>query len=310
VRARLPGRATALLLIVLGAAAVGWLIGGAADPEPVRPAPTRAVAGLDAAQVSVSGSWRRWTGPPVIDGLDAARTAMFEPLPGLPASAVLTVAPARDATLVPAAFKAALKQPPSKPARTTLAGLRAWRYGELATARGADLMDVTLVPTSAGVLALACLRPPSLSAVVEDCADGVERVVLDDARPIAPGPDVAMLQRLPRALADLDTTRVRARRALQQASYPRGQARSAAALSAVHKRTARQLEPFASLGGDSAPLVVALEQLGAAYDKLRLAAAARRPPQYAAAAGIVRAREARLASALSRLSPRLLSGLG
>jgi hypothetical protein len=109
--------------------------------------------------------------------------------PGLSVSAILTFAPVEDATLVPRPLTAMLSDPISQPRKTTIAGLPAWRYGDLATTRPLGMMNVTVVPTSAGTMALACVAPRSLWSVANDCAARVLRVTLDGARPLGwPGP--------------------------------------------------------------------------------------------------------------------------
>ncbi len=181
--------------------------------------------------------------------------------------ATLTLTPPAARSLLPAALPAG---GPRRAAR--LAGRPAWRYGR-----------VTVLPTSAGVLALAC----------DTCAAGVTG--LSGAAALAPSPDVAFQLRLPAILGRLDRERVTSRAALQRARTHPAQAAGARTLASAHQRAADALRPLA--GPAQRPLVSALLELAAAYDRLARADSA---PGYAAARRTVAAAERRAAPLLAR----------
>jgi hypothetical protein len=283
------------------AALAGWLAGGATTPEPVRPPPARQAVALGPAAISVDGSWRRSERSPAVGWPDPVHTAVFEPLPGLSVSAILTFAPIEHSALVPPPLAAALRDPIPQPRKATVAGLPAWRYSDLATSGQSTMMDVTVVPTSAGAIALACVAPRSLWSVASDCAAGVRHVALDRARPLAPDADLALRLHLPPVVSALDRQRVKHRRALRRARSARGQARAAARLADAHRGAARRLAPAAAAVGASADTVAALERLAAAYRELAVSARRGHPHAFAGARRDVQRSEAALAAALVRL---------
>jgi hypothetical protein len=301
-RARIdPLVVTDAALIAAVAALAGWLAGSVTETEQNRPAPARQAVDLGPAAVAVAGSWRESERPPGVPGLDPARTAVFDPLPGLSVSAILTVAPVEDWTLVPPALAAVVRGPIPQPRKATVAGLPAWRYRDLTIARPGGMMDVTVVPTSAGTIALACVASRSLWSVANDCAVGVQRVALDGARAFAPHADLALRLRLPAVIAALDAQRVSDRRALRSTRTARGQARAATRLAAAHDSAARRLAPAAAAEGASADTVAALERVATAYRDLAVSARRERPAAFARARRDVRSADAELAAALARL---------
>jgi hypothetical protein len=232
-----------LLLAALALAAAPGTAGAATQPVRVGPV-----------TVTVPGGWR-------LAGPRAASRLTFAI--GRGEHAALTLARPAARSLLPA----------RGPRRAAwLAGHPAWRYGR-----------VTLLPTTAGVLALACDR----------CAEGVTGV--SGAIALAPSPDLAFRLRLPGVLARLDGERVSARAALRRARTRRAQASAARALAAAYRRATGVLEPLA--GPAQRPVVAALTGLAGAYDRL---ARADSPARYAAARGAVAAAERGAAPLLSR----------
>src|SRR5204862_6188157 len=104
-----------------------------------------------------------------------------------------------------------------------LGGYAAWRYG-----------DVTLLPSGAGVLALACRA----------CSGAVTHAAFADAAALVPAPDLAWRLRLPAVLAQLDAARRSGRLALRRAGSPAAQAVAARGLAAADLAAAPALRPF------------------------------------------------------------------
>jgi hypothetical protein len=109
--------------------------------------------------------------------------------------------PAADASLVPAALRAELPAP----RRATLADLEAWGYGPF---RAKDrVVEVTVAPTTSGVLAVTCSAPPASWSAALDCADGVHAITSVKAQALAPAADLAFRQSADPILGALDDRR-------------------------------------------------------------------------------------------------------
>src|SRR6476646_3990007 len=105
------------------------------------------------AGVAVPGDWAPVAVVPGVAVQSPHAAAAFQLVTALPAYALVAFGPAQDVTLVPAPLRALLGNAVPKPKPTTLGGARAWRYGETPVA-GGRTMEVTVAPTSSGVLAV------------------------------------------------------------------------------------------------------------------------------------------------------------
>ena len=201
-RARLAG-----LAAVAVAVAGGWWLGGVVRaPDRVEvAAPAVAVGGM---QLEVAPAWTQAGAAP---GPDAPGAESYAPVAGMPARALLVAGPAADASLVPTALRAQLPAQLPSPRRTKLAGLPAWTYGPISD--GARVIAVTVVPTTVGVLAVACSAPTETWSAALGCEAGV-RTIVSGGDALVPAPDLAFRQRAPAVLAKLDGKRVAGRAAL------------------------------------------------------------------------------------------------
>ena len=188
----------------------------------------------------------------------------------------VTFGPAADRSLVPAPLRAL---PGEGPRPATLAGHAAWRYD---APRG---REITVLPTSDGMLAVACGG---------ECAESIAAVSLPGGEILVPSEDLAFQLKLPDTLQTLDRARVDGRTALAQARTDRGQARVAGRLAREHHAAANSLRPLAG----SPALPDALETVTDAYADLEHAAMAGSPSRFRAARASVGAAEARLARAV------------
>ena len=204
--------ATALVL----AAAGGWWLGGASREQAPPPA-REAVVAVGAFELGLESTWVSAASVP---GLPVAGAEVLAPAPGLAERALLVTGPAADATLIPSALRSELPVSLPKPRRAALAGLPAWTYGPLRD-EGRTL-EVTVAPTTAGILALAC-SATSWSAWV-DCGDGVHAVATGEAKALAPTAELAFLQAAGPVLGTLDAERVSGRARLTTRA-PRGRGR-------------------------------------------------------------------------------------
>ncbi len=116
--------------------------------------------------------------------------------------------------------------------------------------------EVTLVPTTAGVLTVACLSDSADASGAAGCASQIGGLRLNAGDWVKPSADVAARAAAPAVLRQLDGARLEARAALGRAATPGGQQRAARRLAAVHARAASALSPYA--GGAAGPVVAAL----------------------------------------------------
>jgi hypothetical protein len=287
--------------VLVLAALAGWLLPTLLASDPAPPRGARTVT-LGTVSVRVSADWSPARGGATeLRGLDRARTRVFSPYPGLAAQAVLTVAPATDPTLIPAAVRKALPEPPGKPAEARVGGRTAWVYHSVATGRPDRVMDFYVLPTSAGVLGVACVASELSWSAVAGCGQSIESVTVAGGRVLAPSPELAFLAQLPRPMAKLDRSRVLGRRALQRARTRRGQAGAATALARAYATAMAALAPLGH-GPASSGVVHALRAGGQGYHRLAGAAAHGRPRRYAAARAQVHKAEKRLRHLLERLA--------
>lgn len=288
---------------VVVAAVVGWRAGFAAtSPAPAVSGESRAVR-LGPAHLTVPSTWTPVSPARAgVSRLDPSLTLAFAIVPGLSGHALVTLAAPADRSLIPSSLRRALKAAPGRPRPTVLAGHRAWSYQSVATWRRDAVMDVAVVPTSAGVLAVACVASRFVFGAVTGCEQDVQRMALPGARVFAPAPELAFRLQVGAALERLKHLRALGDRALRAARSRRGQSRALRAMTAAYADTADGLAPFAPPQGAPATLVAAMRDAARAYRATRKAAGWGSPRRYRAGRRAVRAAEARVASALQRVS--------
>jgi hypothetical protein len=288
--AALVGSVTAAVLAAVG----GWWLGGATrSPAPVV-APD-SVAAVGDLRLELETGWVAADAAPGprVDGGQA-----YAPIPGLSARALLVTGAAADASLVPAALRGELPERLPAPRRATLGGLPAWSYGPFRAKR--RVLEVTVVPTTSGVLALACSAPPASWSAALGCTEGVHAITSAKAKALEPAADLGFRLAAGPALRAFDERRVIVRRRLATAAGPGARAAAASTLAETHRAVADELAPLAAPGA-TAGVVAALRDAAGAYDAF--ATAARRDdrqPFIAARAAVTRG-DAALASALRRL---------
>jgi hypothetical protein len=232
-----------------------------------------------------------------IAGLDPGRSAVLAPSAGLSSRAVLTIGPVDDPSLIPRALRAQLQAPPPRPRNTALGGRPAWRYSGLATrVRQLETMDVTVLPTTSGVVAVACGAPPHTWPAASGCESAVQSVSVPGAATLVPSPSVALAARLPAVVARLDRERVDGRAALSRAETRTAQALAARRLAHRHLAAADALRP--AHGAAWRSLVAGLVGAGHAYAALARAASDGSVTRFDAARRLARRTEARLAGAI------------
>jgi hypothetical protein len=167
-------------------------------------------------------------------------------------------------------------------------------------------MDITLVPSSVGVLAVACVAAPAVFVVVAGCERDVQRISLPGARVFAPAPELAFTLRAGPALERLKRVRDLGYRALQAAPTRRAQARALREVATAYADAVGGLAPLAPGNGAASGLVAAMRSAERAYRFAGAAAAASAALSYGVGRARVRTVEARVAGALDRVT----SGVG
>jgi hypothetical protein len=269
------------------AAAGGWWLGGATrDEAPATAGDT--VVTVGALQLGLEPTW---VSADSVPGLPVAGAAVLAPAPGLTERALLVTGAAADASLIPAALRAELPADLPEPRRAVLAGLPAWTYGPLGDE--SRMLEITVAPTTAGVLALACSAPATTWSAWLDCGNGVQSA--SGAEALTPTPDLAFRQAAAPVLQTLDGERV-SERARLSARRPA----AAVALARAHREAASALAPF-TVAGAPAAAVSAMRDAARGYDALAASARSRDRSRFVAARARVSASDAALAAALADL---------
>ena len=291
-----------LAAVAIAVPAGWWLADRRSSEPPARVGPP--VVTVGAVQAQLSSDWepaKRGVAP--VKGLEQVPTRVFTPYPGLDAFAVVALAPADDPSLVPAAVLKGLPARPGKPVPSRIAGHDAWVYRSLPAGGRDRLMDLHVLPTTAGVLAVACVAERLSFGAVLDCGQRIEKVTVAGGQVLTPNPDLAMAGRLATVLPKFNRSRASGRAALRRARTPAGQAGAARALGLTHRQAAGSLAPFATKGRPSAAVVGSFERGARAYGQLGRAAANGWPGRFALARRAVLKAERALRRGLAALAP-------
>ncbi len=213
--------------------------------------------------------------------------------------------PATSRTLLPAAFVRGLPDAATTPDTVRIgAGLRAWHYPGLTQPGVAGLVDVYVVPTTRGVVTVACLADAA-SSLLAECWRAVSGLRLRGSQQVSPGPAAAFRAAVLPAIERLQEQRSTAQREIALATTTQEQEAAVATMPAAFRETAAALGALA-VGAlpASAEVPRALREAAAAWAALgrRL----RRPGLTGVARAQTRltARELRLRQALDRVLVR------
>ncbi|MDA0182767.1 hypothetical protein OJ997_20815 [Solirubrobacter phytolaccae] len=310
-RDRVPNvklRWAATALVVVAAAVAGFvasksLVGGLRDDTPETESEAPRVerdedgsAKLGRLHVQADSGWTRVGLAPEVPGFPRHATIGYSPYPGLNLVAVANLAPAEDGSLLPEA----LRKDAPKPTSGRLGGVPAWFYRGLSA--GKWRLDAAVLPTTRGVVTVACAVQGSGSDIPVACLDGVRGVSVDGAESLPPSRAIAFQVRLPEATRELDTTRVADRTAIRRAKTPAGQSRAAGRLRTAHLEAAAQLSPLAADAPGGEALVKALRTNASAYGDLQRAAERKSRRAWTRARTRVRRTEAALTRALEAVA--------
>ena len=287
------------LAVAIGTAVAGLTAGWAsrAFSGPSRAAASRVVQ-AGAARLVVPASWRPARADTALGGVDPKQLVVLSTSPGVPISAVVTFGPADERSLIPRALRALVPHALSQPRATSLAGRPAWAYRAADTPGRRLVMDVTVLPTTAGMLAVACAWPVDFTGAAPDCASSVKSVSVHGAATLTPSSSVAFAAALPAQVARLDDARATGRALLSRARTPGAQAAAAHRLARQHRAVADELRT--AFGTAARPLIGGLKRSGRAYTALGTAAADGAPARFRAARQQVRVAETELEAGIHR----------
>jgi hypothetical protein len=294
------GRLAAAVTVGIAVAALtgAWTsrtLSGIGQPK----APTTRVVDAGPAQVVVPAAWEPAAPDAALAGPAREQLAVLSASAAAPTLAVVTFGAAADRSLIPGAMRAlvplALLQ---QPRVGSLAGRPAWVYRALDTSGRRLVMDVTVLPTTAGVLAVGCAWPADFRGGGRDCASSVKSVSVRGAATLTPSRSVALAAELPAAIAGLDHKRADGRAALSRARTPNAQAAAAHRLARQHLAAAEQLRT--AFGTAARPLIAGLEDSGHAYAALGTAASDGASARFRAARREIRIAETKLAGGIDR----------
>jgi hypothetical protein len=281
------------------AALAGWGVGRALrSPSPNAAGASRTVT-VGLARLQVPPTWTAIKPASAnIPGLDPTSTRAFRIDDGLAQHAVVTLAPPADRWLIPSSLRPALRPPLGAPIPTFLADYPAWSYSSVATARPNVVMQLTVLPTSAGVLAVACTSR-SVVAGPSQCDQDVAQISVSDARVLRPTPETAFRFAMSPVLTRLQDDRAALERELNAARDAGAQAQALQAFGKAYAAAARGLDPLAPRLGRAAILVASLHNAASAYRAAGMAANTGAFGDYFVARAAVTAAESHVAKVLA-----------
>ncbi|HET9737191.1 MAG TPA: hypothetical protein VFP78_03650 [Solirubrobacteraceae bacterium] len=287
------GRAVRFAVAVVAAAALAiaagsWAGSRLAEPEePAAPPPPPRAVEVGAAKLVVPAGWRsiplERSG---VAGLDPERAVAFAPAGRASTPIVAEFGPVTDASLLPPALSADVLRSTSPPDATRLGGHPAWLY----RAAGSERLDLTVLTTTAGVLAIGC-------PAGNECTKDVEAAGVPGATTLVPSDSLALGLRLPVVVERLDRNRRAHRAALADANALWRQGRLAGRLSTDHAAAADALRTSAGTAGRR--LLASLADTATAYSALARAASNRWRNRFIAARQRIKRSEAALTAALA-----------
>jgi len=291
----------ATLLAVLAGAGIGMAL--AREPGTQRADPGGPRVGLrsGAVRLPLPAGWVPLDRHSSLPGLHDATAVL-----GAYTMVALDLRPPEDASLLPAALRAASGGTLPEPRLDHLGGRPIWRY-EIAGTRERTGVVAMALPTTGGVVTIACQIDAGSAATARyDCGEAMNALRLEGASELAPAPEAAGRIALPGIVAMLNGERRSGRRALRAATSPGGRGDAARRIAMAYRSAVERLRPVAA--GEARRLVAAFA--GLARRHLRLAAHSRRRDPIAAerAGAAIEHGERRLQRLLVAFSSRPQAG--
>ncbi len=302
-RRPLLAAAALLLVVVVG---LGFLLGssGGSEDDGAPAADNSAAGGV--LELSFPDSWARATDPPAIPGLKLEnQLALTEKEASKDDALAAGTTDATGPSLLPAAFLDRLPDEPKRDDAVKLGDLDAYRYAGLQPEGGEGRLTVYVVPTTVGVVTVACSAATAgAKGFLPACEDvaGTLNLVNGEAFPL--GADEDYLTALDKAMDRLNSDRKSDVAKLRKAKTQGGQASAATALSKDYARAAeslRGLEVSPAVQDAADSVNEALTDTSKAYSRLAKAARGDNAGAYNAASKDVKQGEAALKRALAQV---------
>jgi hypothetical protein len=235
-----PWLAAGLLALAVVGSAIAFALSGdghtrrGGKPEAPRSLPGPAFA------LRLPPGWSVEPRPPALPGM---RSAALIGLANQDRSVrvVASRLPATSRTLLPAEFVRGMHGTASPPDTVRIgAGLPAWHYTGLTHPAVNGLLDVYLVPTTRGVVTVACLADAA-SSLLADCWHAVSGLTLRGSQAVAPGPEAAFRAAVLPTIEQVESTRETAQRTLDRVATAGEQADAVAPLAPAFRDAAAKL---------------------------------------------------------------------
>ncbi len=291
-------------LVVVVAAVVGALLGGSSKSS-TGGAPFTNSASAGVIELSFPAGWERVASQPTIPGLTLSNPIVLVPTAIGGGSATLSAGTttATGPSLLPAGFVGQLPGGLPQATPVQLGTVQALRYSAPAPRGSSGSIVLYAVPTTAGVVTIACTGPTGAPATVTcERIAGTLHLVGTTAYPLGASAEYATT--LTHAFAALAAARAPAEAALASAKTPGAQAAAATKLAgaytaAAHALSGLQLSP--AVAGVNAQLMAALSALARDYTHVAHAASRSDAAGYRAASTAVTRDGALLTSTLAQL---------
>jgi hypothetical protein len=297
-----PGVVVLLLLLAAGAIAAGLLVGNSSSGSSSPKATNFASAGP--IQLRYTSAWQIGSGVATVPGLPFSNPVKLVGVKGGGLTAGEITA-AGGPSLLSASFRRNVLGglPPAVPVR--LGTLEAYRYARVRVRGLAGPLTLYVVPTSAGVVTIACSAPRTTGRFENDCAQVAATLRVVGARAFSLGPSADYARRLSSIFATLRAAASAPLAKLQAARTPAGQASAGQRLAAAYASASHQVSGVAStplVRDAGAAIAAALHQVAGGYSAAARAARAGNSAAYRRAEAQIKAGSAALAAALKELS--------
>lgn len=301
-RRRLPILGAAAALVIAGAGIAAGVITGGHKAATATPPPLTGSAANSDVAVRFPSTWTPSAASPLGDALRLSEPVELKTaVSGGGRFAAGLVDGAVTPGLLPTTVAKAVSGTLPKPDRVRVGALSAYRYKNVSLRGVGGPVTVLAVPTTTGVLTLACAGSGAAAA---GCTTVAATATLRDGRPLNPGADATFARQLSQTIARINRDRTAARRRLASAAGPKRQAEAATAAATAYRRAATALQRMSPGPADRA-LHTALRadatRTAQAYEALASAARREDRPAYHAASTSVHQREVALDRALTRL---------
>jgi hypothetical protein len=287
----------ALVLLLAGAAALGWVAANALNDD----GPARAEAnGVD---LVVPSGWKAPDRPAELAGLGIQLPLAYESAPGARAGLIAGLVPGQRILIDPRALAARIQTDPPRPEAVSLGDLKAWRWNGLKTRGPARVLNLYAAPSSAGTAVVACYAPRG-GDTPSACNDAAGSLRVPGERSFDPAQGAAWRANVLKATATLARRRQALRRQLVRPRGPAAQARAARAIAAAHSGALAGIERGGVPQQAAAPhsqISTALKALAADYNRLGRAASRRNRTAFRRAQRAIARDDARLRRELRRI---------